>query len=60
MSSLLKISCHIKGSSMATMHAKSSNLDGIPIIFENFLIGILGVTTSDTFAKMAMQKLVGP
>ncbi len=60
MSSLLKRSCHIKGSSMATMHAKSTNLDGVPIIFENFFIGILGVTTSNTFPRMAMQKLVGP
>ncbi len=60
MSSLLKRYCHIKGSSMATMHAKSTSPDGVPIIFEIFLIGILGVTTSDTFPRMAMQKLIGP
>ncbi len=60
MSSLLKRSCHIKGSSMATMHAKSTSRDGIPIIFENFLISTLGVTTSDTFPRTAVQKLVGP
>jgi hypothetical protein len=45
---------------MATMHAKSTSPDGVPIIFENFLIGTLGVTMSDTFPRMAMQKLVGP
>jgi hypothetical protein len=56
---LLKRSCHIKGSSMAIIHAKSTYLDGVPIIFENFLIGILGVSTSDTFPRMVMQKLVG-
>jgi hypothetical protein len=45
---------------MAPMHAKSTSLDGVLIMFEIFLIRILGVTTSNTFPSMAMQELVGP
>jgi hypothetical protein len=40
---LMKASYHKNGSSMATMHEKSTSLDGALVFLEDFLVASLGV-----------------
>jgi hypothetical protein len=41
-SSLMKTSCHINGSSITMMHAKSTSFDGTFIILEDLLVATFG------------------
>jgi hypothetical protein len=42
----MRASCHFNGSSMATMHEKSTSLDGALAIHEDLLVATLEVVTT--------------